>query len=434
MSTSWLGTAEFAGRLLQTSTATPRVGRLPEARGDKTLPMAEKRAALLSRSPAFAALLSARALSLVGDGVCNLALIVYVQSANGTGIAIGLLLLVASLPALLSPVTGVFSDQIDLRRLLAACEIAQCLLVVVILAWLPPLGPLLVLLFLKGTASTIADPAARSAVPALVADSDLVAANAMLGGLRQIAQVVGPLLGGVLVATVDVRGALGVDAVSFVVGAILLLRLPVLRPALPDDQEESGVLRASWAGLRYVASHPVARAAAIAFFLIGLSGADDVALPFLVRDLGGGDVGIGAIYAASAAGMVVGYSLLLRVTSAFPPARGFVVGAAIAGIGNGLTGIASAIGIAIGFQLVRGLGTALLDTNLQTLLQRSVERPMLGRVFANVYGAVNIAAAVSVILGGVLLDATSPGTVLVVAGLVAIAASIVAAVLLQSAP
>lgn len=110
-----------------------------------------------------------------------------------------------------------------------------------------------------------------------------------------------------------------------------------------------------------------------------------------------------------------------------------MAGAAIAGIGNALTGIARAIAIAIGFQMVRGLGTALLDTNLQTLLQRSVERPMLGRVFANVYGAVGIAAAVSVILGGVLLDATSPGTVLVVAGVLAIAASIVAALLLRGA-
>jgi MFS family permease len=395
--------------------------------------VADKRAALISRSPAFAALLSARALSLVGDGVGNLALIVYVQSTNGTGIAIGLLLLVASLPALLSPVTGVFSDRVDQRRLLAACEIAQCLLVVVILVWLPPLGPLLVLLFLKATTATIADPAARSAVPALVHDTDLVAANAMLGGLRQLADVIGPLLGGVLVATVDVRGALGVDAISFVVGAVLLLRLPPLRPALLDVDQTTGVLGASWAGLRYVASHPVARAAAIAFFLIGLSAADDVALPFLVRDFGAGDVGIGAIYAAGAAGMVLGFVVLLRITRAVSPVRGFVVGAAVSGLGNSLTGIAPAIALAIGFQLVRGLGNAFVETNLQTLLQRSVERPMLGRVFANVYGAVGVAAAMSVVLGGVLLDATSPGTVLVVAGLLAIAASVVAAVLLRSA-
>ncbi len=253
----------------------------------------------------------------------------------------------------------------------------------------------------------------------------------MLGGLRQIADVVGPLLGGVLVATVDVRGALGFDAVSFVVGAILLLRLPALRAAFLDEHKKTGVLRASWSGLRYVVSHPVARAAAIAFFLVGLSAADDVALPFLARDLGAGDVGIGTIYAAGAAGMVVGFALLLRVARSFSPARGFVAGAAIMGLGNGLTGIAPAIALAIGFQLVRGLGTALVENNLQTLLQRSVERRMLGRVFANVYGAVGIAAAVSVILGGVLLDATSPGTVLVVAGLLAIAASIVAAMLLR---
>ena len=124
--------------------------------------------------------------------------------------------------------------------------------------------------------------------------------------------------------------------------------------------------------------------------------------------------------------------LLLRVTRSFSAARGFVIGAAIGGIGTALTGIAPVLAIAIGFQLVRGLGTALVETNLQTLLQRSVERPMLGRVFANVFGAVNISAAVSVVLGGLLLDATSPGTVLVLAGLLAIAASIVAALLLRA--
>ena len=149
-----------------------------------------------------------------------------------------------------------FSDRVDQGRLLAACEIAQCLLVVVILVWLPPLGVLLVLLFLKATAATIADPAARSAVPALVADTDLTAANAMLGGLRQIAAVVGPLLGGVLVATVEVRGALGVDAVSFVVGAILLLRLPRVTPCTARRSREDGCAARVMGGraIRHVAS------------------------------------------------------------------------------------------------------------------------------------------------------------------------------------
>jgi hypothetical protein len=129
--------------------------------------------------------------------------------------------------------------------------------------------------------------------------------------------------------------------------------------------------------------------------------------------------------------MVLGYVLLVRVGESGSVTRGFVAGAAIAGIGNSLTGLAPAIGLAVGFQVIRGLGTAVLDTSLQTMLQRSVARPMLGRVFANVYGAVGIAAAISVTLGGVLLDATSPGTVLVIAGLTAITAGITSGLLLR---
>jgi MFS family permease len=415
----------------QFDTARLDIPRSRSLRASKTPVMIGRRGGLLVRAPAFTSLLSARALSLVGDGVCNLALIVHVQRTSGTGIAVGLLLLVASLPALLSPVTGVFSDRMDQRRLLASCEIVQGLLVVVVLWWLPALPVLLVLLFCKATAATIADPAARSAIPALVADADLVAANSLLGGLRQTADILGPLLGGVLVATVGIRGALGGDAASFLVGTLLVARLPPLRPTPPGRREETSVLAEAWAGLRYVASHPIARAAAIGFFLIGLSAADDVALPFLAHDLGGGVIGIGALYAAGATGMVLGYVLLVRVGESGSVTRGFVAGAAIAGIGNSLTGLAPAIGLAVGFQVIRGLGTAVLDTSLQTMLQRSVARPMLGRVFANVYGAVGIAAAISVTLGGVLLDATSPGTVLVIAGLTAITAGITSGLLLR---
>ena len=83
------------------------------------------------------------------------------------------------------------------------------------------------------------------------------------------------------------------------------------------------------------------------------------------------------------------------------------------------------------FQIVRGLGTAAVDTNLQTMLQRSVPADMLGRVFANVYGAVGVSAAISVAIAGPLLDATSPGTVLVLAGIAALVAAVGSALLLR---
>ena len=113
------------------------------------------------------------------------------------------------------------------------------------------------------------------------------------------------------------------------------------------------------------------------------------------------------------------------------PAAGFIGGCVVVGVGEALTGVAGAIALAVVFQMVRGLGTAAIDVNLQTLLQRSVAPDMLGRVFANVYGAVGITAALSVAIAGPFLDATSPGTVLVATGVAAFAAAATTALLLR---
>ncbi|HEV8114800.1 MAG TPA: hypothetical protein VGP53_01075, partial [Acidimicrobiales bacterium] len=73
---------------------------------------------MLTRSPAFAALAGARAVSLVGDGIGSLALVLHVKAEAGTGTAVALLLLVASLPRLLSPLAGTVADRVDQRLVL----------------------------------------------------------------------------------------------------------------------------------------------------------------------------------------------------------------------------------------------------------------------------------------------------------------------------
>ncbi len=381
------------------------------------------------RSAAFNALLVARSLSWVGDGIANVALVIYVQRVEGSGSAVGLLLLMTMLPSCLAPFTGVVVDRFDRRLVLVTAEAVQAILALVVVIWLPGLAPLLVLIFLKSVAATVGDIAGRSAIPSVVTDDGLVAANAWFGGARQAADVIGPVLGGVLVAVASVRTALGVDVATFVLGIPLLLRLPAL---LPIAAERTGNwLADARAGVRYLAGNRVARAVAIGFLILGLTGADDVALPFLARELGSGEVGIGVLYAAVALGLVAGFALLARGRFPMSATAGFVGGCVVVGIGESLTGIAGAIALAVVFQMVRGVGTAAIDVNLQTLLQRSVAPEMLGRVFANVYGAVGIAAALSVAVAGPFLDATSPGTVLVATGLAAFAAAATTAFLLR---
>jgi MFS family permease len=67
-------------------------------------------------------------------------------------------------------------------------------------------------------------------------------------------------------------------------------------------------------------------------------------------------------------------------------------------------------------QAVRGLGIAAMDVAATTLIQRIVPPRLLGRVFGSLYGGIGVAAALSYLLGGVLLDRTTPRVALVTAG------------------
>jgi hypothetical protein len=105
-----------------------------------------------------------------------------------------------------------------------------------------------------------------------------------------------------------------------------------------------------------------------------------------------------------------------------------LVGFAVSSAGNLLTGLSWAVAVAFGLQAVRGLGLAAMDVGATTVLQRGVPDAPRGRVFGAFHGGIGVAAGLSYLAGGPLLDATSPRTTFLVAGgagLVATAATLV---------
>jgi predicted MFS family arabinose efflux permease len=83
---------------------------------------------------------------------------------------------------------------------------------------------------------TLFAPAGRSAVPALVAAEELVQANAWMGTSLNLQVALGALLGGALVAAVGARGALAVNALTFVLSAVTLVGLPSIRATGPESR------------------------------------------------------------------------------------------------------------------------------------------------------------------------------------------------------
>ena len=333
--------------------------------------MTTARANVLRSNVVFRRMWSARAISFIGDGIALTALVLYIQDTRGTGTAVAALLLAQALPHLLGPVAGTVADRVDQRTLMIVCDLGRALLFGAAAWFLPSMGWLLVVMAAASTLDTLFAPAGRSAVPALVEDADLVNANAWLGTALNLQVALGPLIGGALVAVIHVRGALAVDAGSFLLSALLLLGVPKLLPSIRRADRER-FMPEMRAGLAYARSHPVARAVVVTLFLgVAFAGIDNVALVFLAREeLGAGPAGFGAVASAFGVGMLVASVMLSRRTSSITPRALFIGGWAMTGLGTLFTAVAPAVWFAVAAQAVSGAGNGADNVASDTLLQR----------------------------------------------------------------
>ncbi|MET7419362.1 MFS transporter [Dactylosporangium sp. NPDC005555] len=364
-------------------------------------------------------LLGARGISSAGDALSMVALMLHVAGTTGQALAVAALLLAGDfVPSLIAPFAGALADRLDRRRLMIGCELVQALAVLAIALFLPSLWLLLALVAARAVAGQVFQPASRAAVPSLVPSLRLAAANARLGLVTNVAELGGPLLAAALLPWLGTRGVLAVDAASFLISAALLTRLPRLARVAVDGSLWQG----AGTGLRYLVRHRTVRVVALGFCAVVLcTGVDDVALVVLAKEhLRASDSVAALLLGAVGLGLTAGYALLSRMGDRARMGALFVAGLAVSAAGNLLTGafagVAWAAAVVFAMQAGRGLGIAAIDVGSNTLLQRLVPDEMLGRVFANLYGAIGAAAALSYLGGGLLLDATDAPTTLIVAG------------------
>jgi MFS family permease len=375
---------------------------------------------LLRANRGFRALWSARTISYAGDSLSLVALMLHVAETAGQALAVSLLLLVVDfVPSLLGPFTGAISDRFDRRKVMVTCELAQGALVLLIALTLPPLPLLLGLVGLRAIAGQVFQPASRAVVPALVRDRELETANSAIGFGTNGGEAVGPLIAAALFPLLGIRGVLLVDAATFLAAAMILFAVrPGPTPGTGGPAPAPSLLRDARTGLRYIASQPAVRAVALGFAgVVAFNGIDDVALVLLAKDtFAAGDSAVALLLAAVGIGLLGGYALLARYGRTVSSVALLLIGFAVSSVGNLLTGLAWAVAAAFAVQTIRGVGIAAMDIAANSMLQRLVPSGMQGRVFGNLYGAIGVAAALSYIGGGVLLDATSAPLTLIVAG------------------
>jgi MFS family permease len=374
---------------------------------------------LLRSSLEFRRLWLARTISNLGDGVAFVALVLLVQEKQEKGVAVGTLLLVQAVPRFLGPLAGAVADRTEQRALMIGCDLGNALIFGLIALLAPSFPVLLVLAGASSCLDTLFAPAGRSAMPAIVGREDLLQANAWLGTSFNLQLALGPMLGGVLVLLLGTSGALTANMFSFLASATILAGLPALRSAGEAGGPGSRFfVTGTREGLRYAWGNPAVRALVIALFLgVAFAAMDNTALVFLVRNsLHGSPLAYGFMAASFGVGMIAasgGLSLrLIRVSAGAI----FLFGWLFNGLGTLLTGLAPVLLLAGAGQLLAGFGNGAENVAAETLIQRIVPRPMLGRTFGLVSTAAFGGSTVAYAFSGFLVDVTSPRTVFLIGG------------------
>lgn len=265
-------------------------------------------------TPGFRRLFAAAAASKSGVVVGNLALpLVAVLALEADAGQAGLLATCTTLAFLLIGLpSGVWVDRLRKRPVMIAADLVRA----VLLAWVPlawwlgrlTIGQLYVVALLTGAATVFFDVAAQSFLPRVVGRDRLLAANSVLHGFDAGATVAGPAAAGGLIAWVTAPFAVVVNAVGYLVSALLLTGLEQTEPKGAADAPRGRTAAGVAEGVRFVTRHPVLRPIALQGALANLGiKTVTVILPFLLaRELRLSEAVIGLSLACGGVGVFLG--------------------------------------------------------------------------------------------------------------------------------
>ena len=399
------------------------------------------RALLLDVSPLrqdrdFRWLWSGQVLGGIGNQITRIALPFQVYVLTRSTLAIAALTLCQLVPILVVSLgAGSLADALDRRRVILAAQAGQALcsaaLVALALQPNPPLIAIFAIALVAAGLTATEQPARSSAVPRLVPQERLPAAIA-LGQLNfQIASVVGPAVGGVLLATVGIAGAYAVDFVSFAASIIAALAIAPIPPL-------GNVPRPGLTAIREGLAFAARRRVILSTFVIDLDamifGMPQSLFPVLALDVFRvGPTGFGLLEAAPAVGALLGALLSGWVSSIVRLGRSVIVAVsiwAVAIIAFGLATFSTTIAafvLALLFLAVAGGADVLSAVFRSTIVQLATPDELRGRI-SSLYmmvvtsgprvGDIEAAAVASVI--GAQLSALSGG-VLCLLGVFAVA-------------
>ena len=335
----------------------------------------------LRTSREFRLLFAAGSVTRLGSMVTYVTLPFQVKLLTGSFVLVGVLGLVELVPVIVMGLYGgALADAVDRRKMVLVTEAALMvmsgvLLVNALLAH-QHLWPIYVFAFVAAGLDALQRPSLDAMLPRIVAHDQLAAASAANGFSLNISTVLGPAIGGILIAAFGVWAGYAVDVVSF---ALSLVLLGLMRPIPPRRDADAPNLRAIGEGLRYAWS----RKDLLGTYLVDLSAmffAFPYALfPFVADDLHS-RWALGLLYSAGFVGGAIATGTSGWVVHIHHHGRAIVYASAAWGLAIAAFGLSRNIWLALAFLAVGGGGDMISGIFRQLMWNQTIPDELRGRM------------------------------------------------------
>lgn len=370
-------------------------------------------------------------ISLIGTWMTQLATVWLVYDLTNSAFMLGVVGFTSQIPNFfLAPFGGVFVDRFSRYRTLISTQILAMLqslaLAVLTLTGVIQIWHIIALSLLQGFINALDAPARQAFVPELVERrDDLANAIAINSTMINGARLIGPAVGGLLIAQIGVAYCFLIDGLSYIAVIASLLAMNIkpwkmlVTPGNPLQKVAEGFV--------YAFSSPPIRAILLLSTLVSLMGLQNTILVpiFAEKILGGGAETLGFLMAASGLGALSGGIYLATRRTIVGIGKLIAIAPAILGVGLITFAVSRYLPMSLFTMLFVGLGTILQIAASNTFLQTIVDEDKRGRLMSLYTMSFLGMIPVGNLLGGLLATHIGAPNTLIIDGIACIIGSVI---------
>ena len=371
-----------------------------------------------------------QSVSLIGTWITRIATSWLVYRLTGSALLLGVVGFCGQIPTLLlAPFAGVLVDRWDRHRILVVTQVLSMLqslaLAVMVFTGTITVGWILALQVVQGIINAFDTPARQAFVVQMVEDrADLPNAIALNSSMVNASRILGPSIGGIVIAAVGEGWCFLADAISYlaVIASLFAMRVTP-RPLPPRDTRIREEMRV---GFEYVSRFLPVRSALLLLSLVSILGMPYTVLMPMISStiLHGGAHTLGFLMTASGVGALVGALYLASRSSVLGLGRIMVLSTATFGVGLVVFSLSRTLWFALIALPFVGAGMMITMASTNTIIQTVVSEELRGRVMAFYTMAFLGTAPIGSLLAGVAADRIGPTTTIRLGGVACIAAAL----------